>query len=93
MQTIPSRFAADHLQERTQDIILCRPSRKDEWSVRYYYNTYNRGFQGLRFFRFVHENKLREGDSCVFELMKGAKRVTMRVHVIRKVGNRLVLVG
>jgi len=55
--------------------------------------TYNRGFQGLRFFRFVHENKLREGDSCVFELMKGAKRVTMRVHVIRKVGDRLVLVG
>ena len=65
VQTIPSRYAADHLQERTQDIILCRPSRKDEWSVRYYYNTYNRGFQGLRFFRFVHENKLREGDSCV----------------------------
>ncbi|PAN21632.1 hypothetical protein PAHAL_3G481200 [Panicum hallii] len=90
---VPSRFAADHLQERTEEIILCRPSRKDKWSVRYYYKTYTRGFQSLPFFKFVHGNKLREGDACVFELMKGAKRVTMRVHVIRKVGDRFVLVG
>jgi hypothetical protein len=41
----------------------------------------------------VRENKLREGDICVFELMKGAKRVTMSVHVIKKVENRFVLLG
>ncbi|CAN6356789.1 unnamed protein product [Urochloa humidicola] len=90
---VPSRFAADHLQGRTQEIILCRPSRKDKWRVRYYYTSYTRGFQNLQFFRFVHDNKLGEGDICVFELMKGPKRVMMTVHVIRKVGNWFVLVG
>ncbi|CAL4891302.1 unnamed protein product [Urochloa decumbens] len=90
---VPSRFAADHLQGRTQEIILCRSSRNDKWRVRYYYMSYTRGFQNLQFFRFVHDNKLREGDICVFELMKGAKRVTMTVHVTRKVGDRFVLLG
>ncbi|KAF8733317.1 hypothetical protein HU200_014921 [Digitaria exilis] len=89
---VPSRFAADHLQERTHEIILCRPSRNDKWFVRYCYTSYTRGFQNLQFFNFVHEHKLREGDICVFELMKGAKRVTMTVHVIRKVHDRFVLV-
>ncbi|KAF8733319.1 hypothetical protein HU200_014923 [Digitaria exilis] len=89
---VPSRFAADHLQERTQEIILCRPSRKDKWFIRYYSTSYTRGFQNLQFFKFVQENKLCEGDICVFELMKGAKRVTMTVHVIRKVHDRFVLV-
>nr|XP_034588556.1 B3 domain-containing protein Os12g0592300-like [Setaria viridis] len=91
--TVPSRFAADHLHERPQEIILCRPRRKDRWFVRYYYTSYIRGFQNLQFFKFVHDNKLREEDTCVFELMKGAKRVTMTVHVIRKVGDRFDLVG
>ncbi|CAL4905494.1 unnamed protein product [Urochloa decumbens] len=89
---IPSRFAVAHLQGRTQEIILSRPSRNGKWRVRYYYTSYTRGFQNLQFFRFVHDNKLREGDICVFELMKGAKRVTMAVHVIRKLGDRFVLV-
>ncbi|CAL4898177.1 unnamed protein product [Urochloa decumbens] len=88
---IPSRFAADHLQGRTREIILSRPSRNGKWRVRYYYTSYTRGFQNLQFFRFVDDNKLREGDICVFELMKGAKRVTMAVRVIRKVGDRFVL--
>ncbi|KAJ1266112.1 hypothetical protein BS78_08G126300 [Paspalum vaginatum] len=39
------------------------------------------------------ENKLCEGDICAFELMKAARRVTMTVHVVRKVaGGRFVLV-
>ncbi|KAF8692268.1 hypothetical protein HU200_039875 [Digitaria exilis] len=92
VQVVPSRFAADHLQERTHEIILCRPSRNDKWFVRYCYTRYTRGFQNLQFFKFVQENKLCEGDICVFELMKGAKRVTMTVHVIRKVHDRFVLV-
>jgi hypothetical protein len=93
VQTVPIRFAADHLQERTQEIILCRRSRKDKWRIRYYYTSYIRVFQNLQLFKFVHGNKLREGDVCVFELMKGAKRVTMTIYVIRKVGSRFVLVG
>jgi len=42
---------------------------------------------------FVQENRLREGDICAFELMKGARRVTMTVHAIRKVDGRFVRLG
>ncbi|KAG2630427.1 hypothetical protein PVAP13_3KG267100 [Panicum virgatum] len=90
---IPCRFAADHLEERSQDIILRRPNRKDKWLVSYYYSCYTRCFQNLPFFKFVRDNKLREGDICVFELLKGKMRVTMTVHVIRKASDRFILVG
>nr|CAB3502721.1 unnamed protein product [Digitaria exilis] len=53
---------------------------------------HKRSYFAGQFFKFVQENKLCEGDICVFELMKGAKRVTMTVHVIRKVHDRFVLV-
>jgi hypothetical protein len=52
-----------------------------------------RSFQNLAFFKFVRDNKLCEGDICVFELMKGKRRVTMAVHVIRKASDRFILVG
>jgi hypothetical protein len=41
----------------------------------------------------MQDNKLREGDICVFELMKGKKRVTMTVHVVRKANGQFILVG
>jgi hypothetical protein len=47
----------------------------------------------LAFFKFVRDNKLREGDICVFELMKGKMRATMTVHVIRKASGQFILVG
>ncbi|KAF8733320.1 hypothetical protein HU200_014924 [Digitaria exilis] len=90
---IPSRFAADHLDEKTHDIILRRPNRKEKWRVSYYFSPSMRSFRNLAFFRFVCDNKLREGDVCVFELMKGKMNVTMTVHVIRKADGRFVLVG
>ncbi|XP_034588561.1 B3 domain-containing protein_Os12g40090 [Setaria viridis] len=90
---IPSRFAADHLEERAHDIIFRRPNRKEKWLVSYYYSHYMRSFRNLAFFKFVHDNKLREGDICVFELMKGKRRVTMTIHVIRNANGRFILVG
>ncbi|KAL6847031.1 hypothetical protein ACP4OV_022884 [Aristida adscensionis] len=88
---IPSRFAADHLEARSQVIILLRPNRRQNWTVRYY-TSYHRCFQNSPFFKFMHENKLREGDICVFELMKAGKQATMIVHVIRKSKGRFVLI-
>ncbi|PUZ67691.1 hypothetical protein GQ55_3G455300 [Panicum hallii var. hallii] len=89
----PSRFVADHLDSKLHEITLVRPNRKDKWCVKY---CYGRGAQGIRnytFSMFVQENRLREGDICAFELMKGARRVTMTVHAIRKVDGRFVRVG
>jgi len=92
-QVIPSKFAADHLGERAHDIILRRPNRKEKWLVSYYYSCRTRCFNNLPLFKFMSENKLCEGDICVFELMKGKRRVTMTVHAIRKANDRFILVG
>lgn len=93
VQFIPSRFVTDRLEERTHEVILRRPNRKEKWLVRYHYSSYRRCFQNLEFFKFVRDNKLHEGDICIFELMKGAKRATTTVYVIRKVDNLFVLVN
>uniref|UniRef100_A0A0A9G8K1 TF-B3 domain-containing protein n=1 Tax=Arundo donax TaxID=35708 RepID=A0A0A9G8K1_ARUDO len=92
--TVPRRFAADHhLDARLHDIILSRPNRKEKWSVKYYYTHYHRCIKNLSFFKFMRKKKLRESDICVFELMKGTKRVRMTVYVIRKAHGWFVLVG
>uniref|UniRef100_A0ACD5T7L2 Uncharacterized protein n=1 Tax=Avena sativa TaxID=4498 RepID=A0ACD5T7L2_AVESA len=94
MLVIPSKFAADHLERKTHDVLLLRPNRKEQWSVNYYHASVTRGFNGGRWAKFVRDNGLREGYVCIFELMKGARRVTMTVHVVRKVDDgRFVLLG
>ncbi|TVU49379.1 hypothetical protein EJB05_00687 [Eragrostis curvula] len=89
----PSRFVADHLDSSLHEITLRRPNRKDKWCVKYCSARTSRGIRNYNFSKFMIDNKLREGDICAFELMKGARRVTMTVHVIRNVDDRLVLVG
>ncbi|TVU49328.1 hypothetical protein EJB05_00636, partial [Eragrostis curvula] len=81
----PSRFVADHLDSNLHEITLCRPNRKEKWCVKYYHEQTAQGIRNYNFSRFVCENKLREGDICAFELMKGVRRVAMTVHVIRNV--------
>lgn len=93
MQTIHHGFAAEHLEGRSHEILLLRPNRKEKWHVKYYHASHTRGFNCRRWVKFVHDNRLRKDHICVFELMKGAKRTTMVVHVLRKVDGRLVLVA
>uniref|UniRef100_A0ACD5XH20 Uncharacterized protein n=1 Tax=Avena sativa TaxID=4498 RepID=A0ACD5XH20_AVESA len=99
---IPYKFSADHLQRRPHDVLLFRPSREEQWGVRYYHGSSKRGFNCRRWVRFVRDNGLREDDVCVFELIKGAKTKdktarpteTMAVHVARrKKDGRFVTVG
>ncbi|KAM0862921.1 hypothetical protein ACQ4PT_044958 [Festuca glaucescens] len=96
---VPYKFAADHLQRRPPDVLLFRPSIEEKWRVRYYHSSSTRGFNCQCWVKFVRDNGLREGDVCVFELIKGAKRknkaVTMAVHVVRrrKKDGRFVTVG
>uniref|UniRef100_A0ACD5TDW9 Uncharacterized protein n=1 Tax=Avena sativa TaxID=4498 RepID=A0ACD5TDW9_AVESA len=91
---IPSKFAADHLERKSHEMLLLRPNRKEQWHLKYYHASVTRGFNGGRWAKFVRDNKLREGDVCIFELMKGARKVTMTVHVVRKASDgRFVLVG
>ncbi|KAF8733313.1 hypothetical protein HU200_014917 [Digitaria exilis] len=89
----PSRFVADHLDSKLHEITFVRPNKKDKWCVKHYHTRDAQGVRNYNFSMFVQDNRLRQGDICVFELMKGARRVTMTVHVIRKVDGRFVLVG
>nr|CAB3466351.1 unnamed protein product [Digitaria exilis] len=91
MLTIHHGFAADHLEGRSHDIQLLRPRRKEKWRVRYYHGGTTRGFNCCRWIKFIRDNRLRKDHICIFELMKGARRTTMVVHVLRKVDGRFVL--
>lgn len=90
---IPSKFAAEHLEGRSHEMLLLRPNRKEQWHVTYYHGNVTRGFNGGRWAKFVRDNGLREGYVCIFELMRGARKVTMTVHVVRKADDRFVLLG
>ncbi|CAM0954021.1 unnamed protein product [Alopecurus aequalis] len=91
--TIPRKFEANHLERKSHDMLFLRPNRKEQWTIKYYHATVNRGFNGSRWVKFVRDNGLREGDVCVFELIKGARKATMMVHVTRKVDSQFVLMG
>uniref|UniRef100_A0A0E0FDN0 TF-B3 domain-containing protein n=1 Tax=Oryza meridionalis TaxID=40149 RepID=A0A0E0FDN0_9ORYZ len=90
---IPSGLAANHLDRKSHEILLIRSNRKEKWYVKHYHANTTRGFNCHRWFKFIDENRLREGYVCIFELMKGAKRPTMTVHVIGKIDNQFVLLG
>ncbi|XP_048528448.1 B3 domain-containing protein Os12g0592300-like [Triticum urartu] len=90
---VPSKFAADHLEGRSHEMLLLRPNRKEKWYLKYYHGSVTRGFNCRRWSKFVRDNRLREGYVCVFELMKGARKATMTVHVLRKVDDKFVLLG
>ncbi|CAM0949210.1 unnamed protein product [Alopecurus aequalis] len=90
---IPKKFGAMHLSERSHDILLLRPNRKEEWLVKYCHKSSSRGFSCRHLTKFVSDNKLCEGDICVFELIKAASKATMMVLVFRKVDGRFVLLG
>ncbi|XP_037430883.1 B3 domain-containing protein Os12g0592300-like [Triticum dicoccoides] len=87
------KFAADHLQGRSYEMLLLRPNRKEKWCLKYYHSRVTRGFNSRRWNKFVRDNMLREGYVCIFELMKGARKATMTVHVLRKVDDKFVLLG
>lgn len=93
LQIVPSKFAADHLEGRSHEMLLLRPNRKEKWYLKYYHGSVTRGFNCRRWSKFVSDNRLREGYVCVFELMKGARKATMTVHVLRKVDGKFVLLG
>ena len=93
VQIIPSKFAAENLEGRSHEMLLRRPNKKEQWHVKYYHGSVTRGFNGGRWAKFVRDNGLCEGYVCIFELMRGARKVTMMVHVVRKAGERFFLLG
>ncbi|KAJ4770859.1 hypothetical protein LUZ62_055116 [Rhynchospora pubera] len=81
----PADFSADHLPKENLEVILCCPDQGKTWFVTsYFYLSRNeQTLRGSTLEKFMKENELQEGDLCVFELFKNAKRLTFEVHVSR----------
>ncbi|KAJ4788110.1 B3 domain-containing protein [Rhynchospora pubera] len=81
----PAKFSAAHLQKENLEVILCCPDQGKSWFVTSYFNRARNEqiLMGSTFQKFLKENNLHEGDLCVFELLKTAKRLTFAVHISR----------
>jgi hypothetical protein len=78
MQLVPALFAREHFPQCTTKVVL-RNSEDQSWEVKYATHGNNHKLsQGWRVF--VHDNNLKIGDICIFELL--AKKEIL-VHVFR----------
>jgi hypothetical protein len=78
MQRIPASFAKEHLPGGTTNMVL-RNSEDKSWEVKYMSQGVNHVLSG-GFRAFVLENKLKIGDTGVFELLG---KHEIRVHIFR----------
>lgn len=78
MQLVPALFARQHFPQCTTKVVL-RNSEDQYWEVKYATHGNNHKLsQGWRVF--VHDNKLKIGDICIFELLA---KTEILVHVFR----------
>ncbi|KAJ3685833.1 hypothetical protein LUZ61_014997 [Rhynchospora tenuis] len=81
--SIPKKFSADYLPKECQDLVLFCAEKKKTWPVRYFYSQHQQFIRYAGWGKFVHENNLREGDVCLFELIKTLQPITFVVQVSR----------
>ncbi|KAJ4843263.1 hypothetical protein Tsubulata_009866 [Turnera subulata] len=82
--TVPSTFANKFLTE-TRDHVILSVSGVGSWNAMYkrqYYKTCDQVKLIAGWAAFVRANKLKIGDSCVFELVNNVD-ITFRVHIFR----------
>lgn len=79
-QTIPSKFCSGHLPNDKAELVLRLAGCEETWLVNYINRSYQ---QELHFKKFSQDNNLRQGDVCLFELVKGAKPTTFNIHISR----------
>ncbi|PIA59298.1 hypothetical protein AQUCO_00400296v1 [Aquilegia coerulea] len=77
MQYIPAVFTKAHFPKRKTEVIL-KDRKGKAWTVKFSPGKENYFFGGWP--AFVHDNKLKAGDTCIFELVGKLK---LRVHTIR----------
>ena len=81
LQTIPFKFALDHLKQKSGNVILQILGRKT-WTVGYkIYNEYALARFSSGWPAFAGDNNLKTGTECVFELINPAELVLNVVSV------------
>jgi hypothetical protein len=91
LQGLSSEFATKYMGTLQREIILQRASSRGTWHARYSSGKSSCTLSGHGWCSFTEDNGILEHDVCLFELMQGARRPTMTVHILRKVRGRFVL--
>ncbi|KAK8954651.1 hypothetical protein KSP39_PZI002339 [Platanthera zijinensis] len=78
--TIPTKFLSEHIPRKPYGITICNPSNKERFVHCKWMNT-AWGFYGKSLFKLVQENKLKEGDACVFKL-KERKKLVLEMSIV-----------
>jgi hypothetical protein len=79
-QEFGAQYAAAHLPAREQTMVLHCYAKT--WITKLEIRSGTRLFLRVGWPEFVHDNSLRVGDICLFELKQNEKELTMEVHII-----------
>ncbi|XP_047312794.1 B3 domain-containing transcription factor VRN1-like [Impatiens glandulifera] len=79
---LPARFTKEHFRTKPKTAILCK-SDKRTWKVKWFCRS-DREKQGFVWGSFTKDNNLKEGDACVFELIKNCLEPLLKVTIFRK---------
>lgn len=84
MQTIPAKWTKDHLNDKSQEIMLCVGERK--WFVTFAHRVYG-GLLTGGWKKFATDNFLEEFDVCLFDIITGTDYagVVLDVNIFRVV--------
>uniref|UniRef100_A0A453JTK3 TF-B3 domain-containing protein n=1 Tax=Aegilops tauschii subsp. strangulata TaxID=200361 RepID=A0A453JTK3_AEGTS len=75
--------AIKHLPRKDEFITLCHASHSKTWGAHYNINADDTYHLSAGWLRFVDDNQLQKGDTCVFEVLKRQRSFTMAVHLLK----------
>ncbi|KAM0847326.1 hypothetical protein ACQ4PT_055096 [Festuca glaucescens] len=76
-------YAIKYLPREDEIITLCHANNSNKWGVHFKINTDGTYHLSAGWLGFVQDNKLQEGDTCVFEVLKDPRSFTMKVHLLK----------
>ncbi|KAK8968572.1 hypothetical protein KSP40_PGU003777 [Platanthera guangdongensis] len=80
VKTIPTKFLSECIPRKPYGITICNPSNKELFVHCKWMNT-AWGFYGKSLLKLIQENKLKEGDACVFKL-KERKKLVLEMSIV-----------
>ncbi|GJM95905.1 hypothetical protein PR202_ga12693 [Eleusine coracana subsp. coracana] len=86
---ISKEYASTHFPHETMVVTLRRPGKRKKWLPRFYKRKDNKLCMLMGpWLDFVRDNHVQEGDICLFLPMKGGRKFTFMVYILRTVASR-----
>ncbi|KAF7063711.1 hypothetical protein CFC21_070209 [Triticum aestivum] len=76
-------YAIKHLPCKDEFITFCHASHSKTWRAHYKINADDTYHLSTGWLRFVDDNQLQKGDTCMFEVLKRQRSFTMAVHLLK----------